>query len=128
MTDQTPLDTVKRSLRFWAAVRIGYGVVAITAPDLMFRLLRAKPQADARGFNAFLGSRDIVVGIASLRAADRREVLDAAKVNHANEMIDSVVLAQELRHGRRGDLFTIVGVAFNLLGHATWIRARRLLG
>ncbi|MCK9249140.1 MAG: hypothetical protein M0P31_09205 [Solirubrobacteraceae bacterium] len=128
MTDPTPLDTVKRSLRFWAAVRIGYGVVAIAAPRLMFKLLRAEPHPDSRGFNAFLGSRDIVVGIASLRASDRREVLDAAKVNHANEMIDSIVLAQELRAGRRADLFTIVGIAFNALGHATWIRARRLLG
>lgn len=111
----------------WAAIRIGYGVVAILAPNLMFKVLRMPPHPDARGFNAFLGSRDIVVGLVSLKASSRADVETAVTLNQANEIIDSVVLAQELRAGRRADLFSVVGIAFNGIGWLTWLRARKLL-
>lgn len=118
---------VKTSLRIWAGIRIGYGVTAILAPDLMFKVLRMKPHPDARGFNAFLGSRDIVVGLFALKAKTPDQLRDAVLMNQANETIDSLVLAQELRAGRGADLFSVVGVGFNCLGWLTWARARRLL-
>jgi hypothetical protein len=86
-----------------------------------------EPHPDARGFNAFLGSRDIVVGVLSLRASTPQQVADAVTLNQGNEIVDSIVLAQELRAGRRADLFSVAGIAFNCIGWATWIRARRKL-
>lgn len=116
---------VKRQLRLWAGIRIGYGVVAILAPDVMAEALRLKPHPDARGFNAFLGSRDIVIGLYALRASDPRQVGDAILLNQACEAIDTVVLVREVQAGRGADLFTVAGFAFNALGTATWVRARR---
>ncbi|WP_354699347.1 hypothetical protein DSM112329_05061 [Paraconexibacter sp. AEG42_29] len=127
MSVDPAVRSVQKSLRLWAAIRIGYGVVAIARPDVMFKVLRMPEHPDARGFNAFLGSRDIVVGLFSLRARDPQRIADAILLNQANEVIDSVVIAQELRAGRRGDIFSVVGVVFNAYGWLTWIKARKAL-
>ncbi|MDX8153109.1 hypothetical protein SK069_16030 [Patulibacter brassicae] len=127
METRDPVERTKQALRVWAGIRIGYGVVAILAPRLMFRLLRMEPHPDARGFNAFLGSRDIVVGAVALRASTTEQVRAAVDLNHGNEIVDSVVLAQEIRQGRGADPFNVVGVVFNAIGHATWLTARARL-
>ncbi|MGQ0465010.1 MAG: hypothetical protein ACT4QG_06780 [Sporichthyaceae bacterium] len=121
------VDRVRRLLRLWALLRIGYGLGAILAPKALLAVLRVKPEPDTRGFNAFLGSRDIVIGAVSLCAKDVPAVRAAVTLNQGCEIVDSVVLAQEVRAGRRVDLFSVAGLAFNLLGWVTWLRARQLL-
>ena len=127
MSSSTTIAPVRTALRVWAGIRIGYGVTAILAPPVLLRVLRIEPQDDVRGFNAFLGSRDVVIGAISLRARTPEEVAAAVTLNFGNEVVDSVVLAQEVRAGRRADPFTVVGVLFNALGWATWLTARRRL-
>jgi hypothetical protein len=114
---------VRKMLRVWGAIRIGYGVLALFTPNFLAALLRLKPHPDSRGFNAFLGSRDIVIGVYSIVGSER----DAVALNQACEVVDTIVLSQELRAGRGADLFTIAGFGFNALGTITWLRARLLM-
>lgn len=121
------MDQVRRFLRIWAWIRIAYGVGAILAPKALLSALRCSQDKDVRGFNAFLGSRDIVIGAVALCAKDPAAVRTAVTLNQGCELVDTLVLAQEVRAGRRADLFTIAGFGFNLLGWVTWLRARALL-
>jgi hypothetical protein len=127
MSSDSALDDVPTLLRAWGVIRITYGVLALFTPDLLAKLLRLKPHPDTRGFNAFLGSRDIVIGAYSIAAASNGRVKDAIALNQGCEAVDTIVLFQEVRAGRGADLFTIAGFGFNLLGTLTWLRARLLL-
>jgi hypothetical protein len=127
MTQASPIDQVRRLLRIWGAIRIGYGALALFAPELLAKLLRVDSSADTRGFNAFLGSRDIVIGAYSLAAGSEARVTDAVALNQACEAVDTVVLTQELRAGRGADLFSVAGFGFNAFGTLTWLRARMLM-
>jgi hypothetical protein len=127
MTQTHPIDEVRQLLRIWGAIRIAYGVLALFAPRILVKLLRVGADPDTRGFNAFLGSRDIVIGVHSLVAGTPERVKDAVSLNQGCEAVDTIVLTQELRAGRRLDLFTVAGFGFNALGTLTWLRARLLL-
>ena len=127
MAAQKPLDDVRTLLRAWGAIRIAYGVLALFTPDVLAKLLRQQPEPVARGYNAFLGSRDIVIGAYSIAASSDGRVKDAIALNQGCELVDTIVLTQELRAGRGADVFTIAGFGFNLLGTLTWLRARLLL-
>lgn len=117
---------VERYLQFVAAVRIGYGIGALSTPKLIARVLGVEYSSDIRAVNAFLGSRDIAIGLHSLLATKYDRQLDAVLVNHACEAADSILIAAELRNGRRG-IFPFITVPFNISQHVTWIRAQLLL-
>jgi len=125
--NERSLREVRALLRTWGVVRIAYGVVALFAPRVIVKLLRVQPHPDVRGFNAFLGSRDIVIGAYSIAAASNGREMDAVALNQGCEAIDTIALTQEIRAGRRADLFTIAGIGFNALGTVTWLRSRGLM-
>ena len=115
---------IVRSIRFVAVVRLVYGVVAIFAPRAWPRFFRLdEGNDDARMWNAFLGSRDIAMGLHGLAAAtnpDRHG--DVILLNQMSEVGDTVLVAQEIRHGRAPTSFVAVAAAvFNAVMHAIWI-------
>ena len=116
---------IVQSIRFVAAVRLAYGAVAIFAPRVWPRFFRLDPDdPDARMWNAFLGSRDIALGLHSLKVADDPSRLgDVILLNQACEVGDTILVAQEIKHGRSPKSFTaIAAFAFNAVMHAIWIR------
>src|SRR5436305_1723064 len=100
MANDKSIGEVRTLLRVWGVVRIGYGVLALFTPDLLLKLLRLKSHPDARGFNAFLGSRDIVLGAYSIAAGSTGREKDAIALNQGCEAVDTIVLTQEVRAGR----------------------------
>lgn len=122
-------DQIVRSIRFVAVVRIVYGIVAIFTPRVWPRCFRLDPDdADARMWNAFLGSRDIAIGLHSLAVAtDPTRHRDVILVNQASEIGDSILVGQEIRHGRSPRSFvTISAFVFNGVMHAIWLRVHLL--
>jgi hypothetical protein len=122
-------EQIVRSIQFVALVRIVYGLVAIFAPRVWPKVFRLDPDdPDARLWNAFLGSRDIAIGIHSLTVAgDPTRHRDVILINQASEIGDSVLVAQEIRHGRSPRSFvTLAAFAFNGVMHAIWIRVHLL--
>jgi hypothetical protein len=116
---------VVQSIRFVAIVRLAYGVVAIFAPRVWPRVFRLDPDnADARMWNGFLGSRDIALGVHSLAVAnDPSRQVDVILLNEACEVGDTILNAQEVRHGRSPKSFaSIAAFVFNAGMHAIWIR------
>lgn len=111
-----------------SVVRGLYGLLALLFPKL---LIAAMPglrdedyDEDARYFNRLLGGRELFVAIATVLAVRGTESQrDAVAANVICELTDSVALIAELRHRRRFDRMTVIGAAFNLAGHATWLRA-----
>jgi len=83
--NERSLREVRALLRTWGVVRIAYGVVALFAPRVIVKLLRVQPHPDVRGFNAFLGSRDIVIGAYSIAAASNGREMDAVALNQGCE-------------------------------------------
>lgn len=116
---------IVQSIRFVAVVRLAYGAVAIFAPRAWPRLFRLDPDdPDARMWNAFLGSRDIALGLHSLKVAnDPARFSDVILLNQSCEVGDTVLVAQEIRHGRSPKSFAaIAAFVFNAVMHAIWIR------
>jgi hypothetical protein len=122
------VQVVRQTLMGGVVLRTVYGVLALGAPRLMFRSAgQSEPDPNVRYFNALFGGRDIVVAgwtVAALRQGREREALAA---NIGCELGDSIALVQELRVRGGLDLFTGVGLAFNLLGWASWTRAAAAL-
>lgn len=118
---------IKRSIQFVAVVRIVYGVLAIFAPKAWPKVFRLSPtNEDARMWNAFLGSRDIAIGLHSLKNVnDESRLGDIILINQACEVGDSILVAQEIRHGRKGFVIP-AALAFNGIMHAIWIRVLQL--
>ena len=120
---------IVKSIRFVAIVRLAYGAVAIFAPRAWPRFFQLDPDdPDARMWNAFLGSRDIALGLHSLKVAtDPSRLSDVILLNQACEVGDTVLVAQEIRHGRSPKSFvTVAAFAFNAVMHAIWIRVHLL--
>lgn len=119
---------VVKAIRFVAGVRLAYGVVAIFLPRAWPRFFRLDPDnEDARMWNAFLGSRDIALGLHSLKVAgDPSRHGDVILLNQASEVCDTILVAQEIRHGRSPKSFvTFAAFVFNAGMHAIWIDVHR---
>lgn len=115
---------ITRFIQGVGLVRIAYGVLAIARPRFWPAVFRTNAEdIDARAWNAFLGSRDIAIGLHSLAARDPQRQGDAILLNQACEVFDSMVVGQEIRQGRPFGMFTIAAVAFNGVMHAIWIKA-----
>jgi hypothetical protein len=128
MTPSTARAKVTHYLQFVGAVRIVYGVLAIFQPRFVAKFFRLNPDdPDARAWNAFLGSRDIAIGVHALAARDPARQRDAIWLNQGCEVFDSMVVGQEIRQGRPFGLFTAAGIIFNAGMHAIWLRVRVLL-
>lgn len=127
MTSSESRAAVTRSLQFVGIVRIVYGVLALFQPRFVARFFRLDPDdPDARAWNAFLGSRDIAIGLHSLAARDPQRQRDAIWLNQGCEVFDTMVVGQEIRHGRPFGVFTAAGIIFNAGMHAIWLRVRLL--
>jgi hypothetical protein len=63
--------------------------------------------------------------LAAVRTGDERS---AAKLNLICEGTDTISLLEELRTRGAIDRTLAIGLAFNLAGYATWLRALRALG
>lgn len=116
---------IVQAIRFVAIVRLAYGLVAIFLPRAWPRFFRLDPDdPDARMWNAFLGSRDIALGLHSLKVAkDPSRLGDVILLNQACEVGDTILVAGEIRHGRSPKSFvTIAAFVFNGVMHAVWIR------
>jgi hypothetical protein len=118
---------VETYLKFIGGFRIAWGIASFAAPDLLARSIGIKPTADTRVFNAFLGSRDIAIGIQALSAARGGSQREAVAMNQACEIVDTCVVAQEVLRGRPFGYFTVAGVVFNASQHLAWAHSRRLL-
>ena len=119
---------ITRYIQFVGIVRIVYGLLAIFQPQFVAKFFRLNPDdPDARAWNAFLGSRDIAIGVHALAARDLARQRDAIWLNQGCEVFDSMVVCQEIRHGRPFGLFTAAGIIFNAGMHAIWLRVRVLL-
>jgi hypothetical protein len=120
-------QTVTRSIRFVALVRIVYGVVALAAPRAWPRFFGLDPDnADARAWNNFLGSRDIALGLHGLAANDPARERDAIFLNQTCEVVDTLVVATEFRMGRPFGRFSFAGIVFNAVMHAIWLNVHRV--
>ncbi len=109
-------------------VRIVYGLLALFAPKRMFDSFGfGEPEPDARYFNALFGGRDIVVGGWILKATDEGDLGTALAAHIGCEATDSIALAQEVRQRGGFDRATAAGLAFNLVGWASWIGVARRL-
>ncbi|MCW3038228.1 MAG: hypothetical protein JWM31_133 [Solirubrobacterales bacterium] len=118
---------VTRSIQFVGGVRIAYGIVALFKPRIWPKVFGIPADnQDMRAFNAFLGSRDIAIGLHSLAAKDPVRQRDTILINHACEVFDTVVNVQEMRLKRPFGTFTVAGLAFNAIMHAIWIRVHLL--
>jgi len=125
----TPAEqTVATSIKVVAWVRIAYGIAALFAPRFTLRFFRLDPDnPDARAWNAFLGSRDIALGIHHLKVAgDPERQGDAILLSQGCEVFDTMVVAQEIRHGRPFGFFTFAGIVFNAGMHAIWLNVHRV--
>lgn len=120
--------SITRHIQFVAIVRIVYGVLAIFAPKVWPKFFRLDPtDADARLWNAFLGSRDIAIGVHSLAVgSDPERQRDVVLINQGCEVFDTMVVGQEIRHGRPFGFVTFAGIVFNVGMHAIWLRVRML--
>lgn len=120
---------IVQTIQIVAGVRIAYGVLAIFFPRFWPKFFRLNPDdPDARMWNAFLGSRDIAIGIHSLKVAndpERRQ--DVILINQGCEVFDSILVGQEIRHGRPlGSFITIGAIVFNVAMHGAWLRVHTL--
>lgn len=127
-TQETEAE-VTRIIQIVAGVRIAYGVLAIFFPRFWPRFFRLDPDdPDARMWNAFLGSRDIAIGIHSLKVAGdpgRRD--DVILINQGCEVFDTILVGQEIRHGRPLSSFvTVAAIVFNAAMHGAWARVHLL--
>ena len=103
-----------------------YGVLALLFPKLLLRgvgMNEVDLGADARYFNRLFGGRDLLVAGASVAAVRRGAVKDAIATNIVCEVTDSISMVEEIRARGSFDRMTAIGLAFNVVGYATWTRA-----
>jgi hypothetical protein len=118
---------IERCLQGVAAIRIGYGVLALLTPNLLARLMGLRPGPDLRLVNAYLGSRDIAIGVHSLLATKHDQQREAVLVNETCEVCDTLLLAQEFRRGRPLGPVIAFLCAFNASQHLLWAWALKVL-
>jgi hypothetical protein len=113
-----------------SVVRASYGVLALLFPKLLLAgagMRDAELDDNARYFNRLFGGRDLLVAGATYGAVKAGALSPAVKANLVCELTDTVSLLEEIRARGRMDRFLAIGLAFNLGGYATWVRALRAL-
>jgi hypothetical protein len=111
-----------------SAGRAAYGLLALLFPKLLFSSVgMSEVDGEARYFNRLFGGRDLLVAGATVAAARAGAHSSATKVNLICEVTDSIALAEELRSRGGFDRTLAIGLAFNVAGYATWLRALRSL-
>lgn len=107
-----------------SVIRAAYGVLALFFPKILFGSIGMRDvDVEARYLNRLFGGRDLTIAATTLAAVRRGETTAATALNLSCEITDTISLVQEIRTegGLRRSLW--VGVAFNLTGYITWIRA-----
>lgn len=105
-------------------IRALYGKLALFLPRQLFASVGLKGvDDDARYLNRLFGGRDIIIAAATVAAVRRGDTREATALNMACELTDSLALVEELRTGQGLRRSLVIGIAFNIVGWATWIRA-----
>jgi hypothetical protein len=107
-------------------IRAAYGLLALLFPKFLFASVgmnEADVDPEARYFNRLFGGRDLLVAGATVAAVKAGAETPALKANLLCEFTDSVSLAEELRSRGKLDRTLTIGLAFNVVGYLTWIRA-----
>ena len=113
-----------------SALRATYGLFALLFPKLLngaAGIPEDEVDPDARYLNRLFGGRDLLVAgmtLAAVRAGDERS---ATSINLICEGTDTISLLEELRTRGGIDRTLAIGLAFNVAGYATWLRALRAL-
>jgi hypothetical protein len=113
-----------------SVIRAGYGLLALLAPKLLLRCVGMTEEQlgpDARYFNRLFGGRDVLVAAATVAAVRKGVLKEATIANIACEVTDSISLVEEARSRGGLDRVLAIGLAFNVGGYATWLRALRSL-
>lgn len=112
-------------LIFGSVGRAAYGVLALLLPRLLYAGagMRDVVEQDARYFNRLVGARDLLLAGATVLALREGKRRHAAQANVVCELLDSVALVEEVRARRGMDRMTAIGLAFNVAGHVSWLRA-----
>jgi hypothetical protein len=111
-----------------SALRATYGLLALLFPKALNAAAGQTEEdvdPDARYINRLFGGRDLLVAgltVAAVRAGDERH---ATNINLVCEATDTISLLEELRARGRFDRTLAIGLAFNVAGYATWLRALR---
>jgi hypothetical protein len=111
-----------------SALRATYGLLALLFPNALNAAAGQTEEdvdPDARYINRLFGGRDLLVAgltVAAVRAGDERQ---ATNLNLVCEATDTISLLEELRTRGRLDRTLAIGLAFNVAGYATWLRALR---
>ena|SRR5258708_29316642 len=111
-----------------SALRATYGLLALLFPKALNAAAGQTEEdvdPDARYINRLFGGRDLLVAgltVAAVRAGGERH---ATNINLVCEATDTISLLEELRARGRFDRTLAIGLAFNVAGYATWLRALR---
>ncbi len=105
-------------------IRAAYGIAALAFPEILFKALGIKEtDPDARYLNRLFGGRDLLVAgqtVAKVRGGGGGS---ATAINLIAEATDTASLVQEYKARGKFDRVLFVGLAFNIVGYATWLRA-----
>ena len=105
-------------------IRAAYGVFALLLPKYLFASIGMKDvDTDARYLNRLFGGRDLLVAGDTLLDVRAGNTSRAVVKNLICEATDTISLVEELRERGKLERSLIVGVAFNVVGYATWLRA-----
>jgi hypothetical protein len=113
-----------------SVIRATYGVLALFFPKLLLAgsgMTEEQLGSEARYFNRLFGGRDLLVAGATVLAARSGQSDQAIKANLVAEFTDTLSLVEEVRSRGGMDRTLAIGLAFNLGGYATWLRALRAL-
>lgn len=111
-------------------IRATYGILALLFPKLLLAATKMTEEQigpEARYFNRLFGGRDLLVAGATVLAVRAGAPEQAVKANLLAEATDTVSLAEEARSRGGIDRTLAIGLAFNVLGYATWLRALKAL-
>jgi hypothetical protein len=111
-------------------IRTAYGLLALLFPKLLLAgsgMTEEQIGPEARYFNRLFGGRDLLVAGATVLAVRSGASEQAVKANLIAEFTDTVSLVEEARSRGGMDRTLAIGLAFNVGGYATWLRALRAL-
>ncbi len=111
-------------------VRAAYGILALLLPKLLLAgsgMTEEELGPEARYFNRLFGGRDLLVAGATVAAVRAGAEEPAVRANLICEFTDTVSLVEEARSRGGLDRTLAIGLAFNVGGYATWLRALRAL-